>query len=74
MMKLFAPVPQRLIDLASLTEAFAKDAKDAAAREIVPTSLRWPSLTFGIKELRIQQAVDAEKARVTRYCSWYDAS
>lgn len=70
MMKLFAPMPQRLVNIASLIEAYAKDAKDAtdaAAREVCATCLRWSSLTFGIKELRIQYAVDAEIARFARY-------
>lgn len=79
MMKLFAPVPPRLVNIASLIEAFAKDAKDAkdatdaAVREVCATCLRWSSLTFGIKELRIQYAVDAGIARFARcVCArWY---
>lgn len=75
MMKLFAPVPQRLVNIASLIEAFAKEAKeakeakdatDATATPVCATCLRWSSLTFGIKELRIQFAVDAEIARFAR--------
>lgn len=69
MMQLFAPVPHRLVNIASLIEAFARDARDAtdaAAREVCATCLRWSSLTFGIKELRIQHAVDAEIARFAR--------
>lgn len=72
MMKLFAPVPQRLVNIASLIEAFARDARDAtnatnaAATPVCATCLRWSSLTFGIKELRIQFAVDAEIARFAR--------
>ena len=76
-LELFAPAPIRLVDIVSLIQAYADEAKAAvkavkaakvaeAAEVAVPVCLRWSCLTFGWKELRIQHAVDAERARFLR--------
>lgn len=51
-MKLFAPVPRRIIDISRIIEEVTKELIEEVTNELC---LTWSSITFGPKELKLQQ-------------------
>ena len=50
-MELFAPVPRRIVDIAGLIEEFFSEFSDKSST----TCLTWSRITFGTKELKLQE-------------------
>lgn len=53
-MELFAPVPRRLVDISAIIASVEELGRITLIRE-TPKCLRWSSLTFGIREIKLQQ-------------------
>jgi len=55
-MKLFAPVPRRIIDISRIMEEVTKELLGEVLGEVTnEPCLTWSSITFGPKELKLQQ-------------------
>lgn len=53
-MELFAPVPRRLVDISAIIASIEELGRISLVRG-TPKCLRWSSLTFGIREIRLQK-------------------
>lgn len=62
-MELFAPVPRRIVNISRLVEEFFEDLLH---KKSSTTCLTWSRITFGIRELKLQEICRKELFKYDR--------